>query len=90
MPRRHILTKRQRLLALPTDEPSLLEHYTLAEDDLEHIRHRRRPPRSVSAPLRSAPVCTSALASDPPSSMRFSLSFAGTKIPGLVKQAIRG
>ena len=34
MPRRHIFTKRQRhtLLALPTDEPSLLEHYTLAED----------------------------------------------------------
>ena len=90
MPRRHILTERLRLLALPTDEPSLLEHYTLAEDDLEHIRHGRRPPRSVSAPLRSAPVCTSALASDPPSSMRFSLSFAGTKIPGLVKQAIRG
>ena len=43
MPRRHILTERQRrtLLALPTDEPSLLKHYTLAEDDLEHIRHRR-------------------------------------------------
>ena len=33
----------RRLLALPTDEPSLLEHYTLAEDDLEHIRQRRRP-----------------------------------------------
>jgi len=45
MPRRHILTERQRrtLLALPTDEASLLKHYTLAEDDLEHIRHRRRP-----------------------------------------------
>ena len=45
MPRRHILTERQRctLLALPTEEPSLLKHYTLAEDDLEHIRHRRRP-----------------------------------------------
>ena len=45
MPRRHILTERQRrtLLALPTDEPSLLKHYTLAEDDLKHIRHRRRP-----------------------------------------------
>ena len=45
MPKRHILTERQRhtLLALPTDEPSLLEHYTLAEDDREHIRHRRRP-----------------------------------------------
>ena len=44
MPRRHILTERHTLLALPTDEPSLLEHYTLAEDDLEHIRHGRRPP----------------------------------------------
>ena len=45
MPRRHILTEHQRhtLLALPTDEASLLEHYTLAEDDLEHIRQRRRP-----------------------------------------------
>ena len=39
MPRRHILTECQRhtLLALPTDEPALLKHYTLAEDDLEHI-----------------------------------------------------
>ena len=35
--------------------------------------HSPRPPRSVSALLRSAPVCTSALASDSPSSMRFSL-----------------
>ena len=45
MPRRHILTERQRhaLLALPTDEASLLKHYTLADDDLEHIHHRRRP-----------------------------------------------
>ena len=45
MPRRHILSERQRhtLLALPTDEPALLRHYTLADDDLEHIRLRRRP-----------------------------------------------
>ena len=45
MPRRHILTEHQRhtLVALPTDESSLLKHYTLAEDDLEHIRERRRP-----------------------------------------------
>ena len=44
MPRRHILTERQRhaLLALPTNEPSPLKHYTFAEDDLEHIRHHRR------------------------------------------------
>ncbi len=45
MPRRHILTERQRsvLFDLPTDELSLLRHYTLADDDLEHIRERRRP-----------------------------------------------
>ena len=56
MPRRHILTERQRhtLLALPTDEPSLLEHYTLAEDDLEHIRHRRRPHNRLGCELFAA------------------------------------
>lgn len=45
MPRRHILTERQRsaLFDLPTDEAALLQHYTLADDDLEHIRERRRP-----------------------------------------------
>lgn len=45
MPRRHILTERQRsvLFDLPTDELSLLRHYTLADDDLEHIWERRRP-----------------------------------------------
>ena len=44
MPRRAILTDRQRsaLLDLPTDEPSLRKHYTLADDDLEHITQRRR------------------------------------------------
>lgn len=41
MPRRQILTERQRsaLFDLPTDEPTLLRHYTLADDDLEHIRN---------------------------------------------------
>jgi hypothetical protein len=36
MPRRHILSARQRsaLLDLPSDEASLLRHYILAEDDL--------------------------------------------------------
>lgn len=45
MPRRQILTDRQRstLLDLPTDEACLLRFYTLADDDLEHIHHRRRP-----------------------------------------------
>jgi len=44
MPRRQILTERQRsaLLDLPTDDASLLLHYTLADDDLVHIRGRRR------------------------------------------------
>lgn len=43
MPRRSILTERQRsaLFDLPTDEASILHHYTLADDDLEHIRTRR-------------------------------------------------
>ena len=44
MPRRTILTARQRsaLLDLPVDEPSLRKHYTLADDDLQHIGQRRR------------------------------------------------
>jgi hypothetical protein len=44
MPRRNILTDRQRavLLDLPTDQTALLRHYTLADDDLEIIRARRR------------------------------------------------
>jgi len=64
MPRRHILTERQRrtLLALPTDEASLLKHYTLAEDDLEHIRQpgtsatpsSRPPGRAAGRRARSA------------------------------------
>lgn len=39
MPRRNILTERQRsaLLDLPTDEMSLLRHYTMSDEDLEHI-----------------------------------------------------
>lgn len=45
MPRRSILTARQRaaLFDLPTDEVSILRHYTLADDDLEIIGTRRRP-----------------------------------------------
>jgi TnpA family transposase len=44
MPRRIVLKVRQRssLLDLPTDEASLLKHYTLADDDIEHIRTRRK------------------------------------------------
>ena len=45
MPRRSILTARQRaaLFDLPTDETSMPHHYTLSDDDLEIIRARRRP-----------------------------------------------
>jgi len=45
MPRRKMLTDRQRaaLLDLPTEEMAMLRHYTLADDDLEIIRVRRRP-----------------------------------------------
>lgn len=43
MPRRQILTDRTRaaLFDLPTDGASLLRHYTLDDDDIEHIRKRR-------------------------------------------------
>ncbi|MDE9451549.1 Tn3 family transposase [Aliiroseovarius sp. Z3] len=43
MPRRQILTDRTRaaLFDLPTDEASLLRHYTLDDDDIELIRKRR-------------------------------------------------
>ncbi|UXT61275.1 Tn3 family transposase (plasmid) [Agrobacterium fabrum] len=44
MPRRVTLTDRQKdaLLRLPTSQADLLKHYTLSDEDLEHIRHRRR------------------------------------------------
>ena len=43
MPRRSIWSARQRaaLFDLPTDEATLLRHYTLSDDDIEHIRVRR-------------------------------------------------
>ncbi|MEL6841519.1 MAG: DUF4158 domain-containing protein, partial [Pseudomonadota bacterium] len=43
MPRRRILSDRQHaaLFDLPTDQAALLKHYTLADDDIEHIRGRR-------------------------------------------------
>ena len=44
MPRRQILTDRQRssLFDLPTERAALLHHYTLSDDDLEQIRRRRQ------------------------------------------------
>ncbi len=54
MPRRHILTERQRsaLLDLPTDELSLLKHYTLGDDDLTNIQERRRPENRLGFALQ--------------------------------------
>lgn len=54
MPRRNILTERQRssLLDLPTDEMSLLRHYTLSDEDLEHINERRRPENRLGFALQ--------------------------------------
>ena len=54
MPRRHILTERQRsaLFDLPTDELSLLRHYTLGDDDLGHIQERRRPENRLGFALQ--------------------------------------
>ncbi|WP_417607504.1 Tn3 family transposase [Primorskyibacter flagellatus] len=54
MPRRHILTDRQRaaLFDMPTDEAAMLRHYTLADDDLEHIRERRRPENRIGFALQ--------------------------------------
>jgi hypothetical protein len=48
MAHRSILSARQRaaLFDLPTDEASLLQHYTLDDDDIERIRTRRRRGRT--------------------------------------------
>jgi TnpA family transposase len=54
MPRRNILTERQRsaLLDLPTDEMSLLRQYTLSDEDIENINERRRPENRLGFALQ--------------------------------------
>ncbi len=54
MAHRAVLTSRQRavLFDLPSDEASLLKHYTLADDDIEHIRTRRRPENQLGFALQ--------------------------------------
>ena len=54
MPRRSIWSARQRAapLDLPTDEAALLRHYTLSDDDIEHIRVRRRGHNRLGFALR--------------------------------------
>lgn len=54
MAHRTILTERQRaaLFDLPTSEAEMLRHYTLADDDLDHIRRRRRPENRIGFALQ--------------------------------------
>lgn len=54
MPRRNILTERQRsaLFDLPVDELTLLRHYTFSDEDLEHIRERRREENKLGFALQ--------------------------------------
>lgn len=54
MPRRRILSDRQRaaLFDLPVNEAALLQHYTLDDDDIEHIRARRRPQNRLGFALQ--------------------------------------
>lgn len=53
MAHRTILTARQRaaLFDLPTDDTSMLRHYILADDHLEHINARRRPENRIGFAL---------------------------------------
>ena len=53
MAHRTILTERQRaaLFDLLTDEADMLRHYTLADDDLDHIRERRWPENRIGFAL---------------------------------------
>jgi hypothetical protein len=57
MAHRTILTERQRaaLFDLPTDETLMLRHYTLADEDIEHINERRRPENKIVLPYSSVP-----------------------------------
>lgn len=54
MPRRNILTERQRssIFDLPTDEETLLRYYTLDDDDIAHIRTRRHPHNKLGFALQ--------------------------------------
>ena len=55
MPRRSIWSPRQRavLFDLPTDETALLRHYTLSDDNIEHIRMRRGGHNRLGFALRT-------------------------------------
>ena len=54
MPRRRILTQRQHhtLFGLPTDEATLLKHFTLDDEDIEHVQKRRNPHNKLGFALQ--------------------------------------
>ncbi|SFK40683.1 protein of unknown function [Celeribacter marinus] len=54
MAHRTILTERRRseFFDLPTDDASMLRHYTLADDDLEHVNDRRRSENRIGFALQ--------------------------------------
>src|SRR5512134_1563874 len=54
MSRRAVLTNRQRvsLFGLPTNEATLLRHYILTDEDLAHVRRRRRPQNRIGFALQ--------------------------------------
>ena len=54
MARRTVLTSRQRsaLFSLPQHEADLLHHYTLSDEDLQHIEARRRPRNKLGFALQ--------------------------------------
>lgn len=54
VPRRTLLTDAQRaaLLAIPTDETTLIRHYTLSDDDRRLIMRRRRPDTRLGLALQ--------------------------------------
>ena len=57
MPGRRMLTKRRSaaLFGLPVGETELPQHYTLADDDIAHVRERRRPRMGFAVQLRGYP-----------------------------------
>ena len=54
MAHRAVLTARQRadLFDLATSEALLLQHYTLSDEDIDHIRTRRRPQNQIGFALQ--------------------------------------
>ena len=54
MPRRTVLTERQRhaLYGLPTEQPDLLRHYVLNDHDVGLIKKRRRPENKLGFALQ--------------------------------------